>query len=262
MSDIKIALLIFFIYNYSMRIESVQNKKIKEFVKLHTKKGRDEKNLFIVEGHHLIQEALQSSCLKELFILETVQNPFSFPAIECTQSVINKLSSQISNAKMIGVCEKQKNSEKKKKKVIFLDEIQDPGNMGTIIRTAHSFGIEAIYCSKNCVDVYNPKTVQASQGALFHIPVYYCDLYQMVSSYRKDNMKIFATALHQKSIFLQDVSIPDCYGIVFGNEGSGIHQELIEQCDECIKIEMATFESLNVAIAASICMYTFQYQKR
>ena len=104
-----------------MRIESVQNKKIKEFVKLHTKKGRDEKNLFIVEGHHLIQEALQSSCLKELFILETVQNPFSFPAIECTQSVINKLSNQISNAKMIGVCEKQKNSEKKKKKVIFLD---------------------------------------------------------------------------------------------------------------------------------------------
>ncbi len=245
-----------------MKIESVQNKKIKERCKLQTKKERDKTNLFLIEDLHLIQEAIQANCLKELYILEGMQNPVDFEAIECTQAVLNKLSSQVSNSKIIGVCQKPAFSNISSQRVVLCDEIQDPGNLGTIIRTAHSFGLDCIYVSKKTVDVFNQKTIQSSQGALFHMPVLVCDIKEKIKELQTNGNKIYATALHSHSKYLQDIDIPSQYGIVLGNEGNGIQQDIINCCDQCIKIEMETFESLNVAIAGGICMYTFQYTKK
>ncbi|MGM9948074.1 TrmH family RNA methyltransferase [Floccifex sp.] len=244
-----------------MKIESIQNKKIKERAKLHTKKERDKTNLFIIEGFHLIQEALYAHQLEELFILESIENPFDFPCFSCTQSVINKLSNQISNAKMIGVCRKKEFKTTKFKKILFLDDVQDPGNVGTIVRSAYSFGMDAIFASEKCADVYNLKTIQSTQGALFHLPYFVTNLKKEISFFQEKGIPIYATALHQQAEYLQDIIIPDSFGIVVGNEGQGIHKDIIDMCDSCIKIEMNAFESLNVAIAASICMYTFQYKK-
>ena len=244
-----------------MKIESIQNKKIKERTKLHTKKERDKTGLFIIEGYHLVEEAYKANQLEELYILDGLESTFDIPTYECTQSVINKLSNQISNSKIIGVCKKKQNDESIYSKVLFLDEVQDPGNVGTIIRSAYSFGIDCIYLSHNCADVYNLKTIQATQGALFHIPVYTCDLEEKIKLYQDNHIPVYATALHSKSKFLQEIDVPSKYGIVLGNEGQGIKPSIIDQCNECIKIEMEAFESLNVAIAASICIYQFQYKK-
>ena len=245
-----------------MKIESVSNKKIKEYTKLHLKKERDKSNLFLVEGKHMVEEAYKANLLKELFVLENTEPFIDFEMIECTQAVLNKLSNQVSNAKMIGVCTKPKEEiQDAPSSILLLDSVQDPGNVGTLIRTAHSFGIDEIILSKECCDIYNPKTIQSSQGALFYIPIRYANLEEEIPSLQNQGVTVYATALHHKSKSLQDTVKKTPYAILLGNEGQGVKSNLIEMCDACIKIEMDTFESLNVAIAGSICMYTFKYAK-
>ena len=243
-------------------IESVNNKKIKEYTKLHQKKERDKTGLFLVEGQHMIEEAFKAKVLKDLFILENIACPVDFPYETITQPVLNKLSNQNSNSKMIGVCKKIDLKPNKIQQVLLLDHVQDPGNVGTILRTAHSFGIDCIYTSKGCADIYNPKTIQSSQGALFYMPVIQTNLETQIQALQDQGIQVYATALHKKHVALQDVKGNDCYAILLGNEGQGIQKELIEASDVIVKIEMETFESLNVAIAASICMYTFKYNKK
>lgn len=243
-------------------IESVNNKKIKEYAKLQQKKERDRTNLFLVEGEHMVFEAFKAHALKELFILEGIQNPIDFPFETVSQAVLNKLSNQNSNSKMIGVCKKLSLQSLKQNAVLLLDHIQDPGNMGTILRTAHSFGIDCIYTSKGCADIYNPKTIQSSQGALFYIPCIQVELQEEMQILQMNGFEIYATALHKNHENLQSISPNQKYGILLGNEGQGVDPTLIEASDHTVKIEMETFESLNVAIAAAICMYTFKHAKK
>lgn len=238
-------------------IESVNNKKIKEYAKLQLKKERDKQGLFIVEGEHMVIEAIKSNVLQELFLLSEMDNPFDFPCTYANQAVLNKLSSQTSNTKIIGICKKIQKKPVKEERIIMLDTVQDPGNVGTIIRSAYSFGYDCIYLSKGCADIYNPKTIQASQGALFHIPCLQTDLLEKMNQI---DIETYATALTDKHINLQDIQPKHKYAIILGNEGEGIHQNIINAANYTVKIEMDAFESLNVAIAASICMYTFKYK--
>ena len=136
-------------------IQSINNKKIKEYAKLIQKKERDKTNLFLVEGEHMVKEAFNAKALQELFILEGLECPIEFNYETVTQQVLNKLSNQNSNSKMIGVCKKLNLKPKKENSLLLLDNVQDPGNVGTILRTAHSFGIDCIYMSKGCADIYN-----------------------------------------------------------------------------------------------------------
>ena len=163
---------------------------------------------------------------------------------------------------MIGVCKKLSLTPIKEENILLLDNVQDPGNVGTILRTAHSFGIDCIYLSKGCADIYNPKTIQSSQGALFYIPVIQTDLVEEIKNLQTKDIEVYATALHDNHKDLQDIKPNEKYAILVGNEGQGVRKELIDLSDHIVKIEMETFESLNVAIAASICMYTFKYAKR
>lgn len=238
-------------------IESTQNKTIRELTKLHKKKERDKTNLFLVEGQHLVHEAYEAGCLKEVFILQDEKLSLNVPLTYCTKPVLQKLSVQNSQAKIIGLCKKMEWTSHPIHKALFLDDVQDPGNVGTIIRTALAFGIEAVYCSSGCADIYNPKTIQSSQGALFHVPVIYTDLIFTILNFKNNGMNIYATSLHSQSVPLDRVQVPESYGIVLGNEGQGVHPELIELCHQTIKIEMASFESLNVAIAGGILSYYF-----
>lgn len=243
-------------------IQSVNNKKIKEYAKLIQKKERDKTGLFLVEGEHMVKEAFNANTLQELFILENIECPVQFNYETVTQPVLNKLSNQNSNSKMIGVCKKLSLTPIKEENILLLDNVQDPGNVGTILRTAHSFGIDCIYMSKGCADIYNPKTIQSSQGALFFIPVIQTDLIEEIKNLQSKDIEVYATALHDNHKDLQDIKPNEKYAILVGNEGQGVRKELIDLSDHIVKIEMETFESLNVAIAASICMYTFKYAKR
>lgn len=243
-----------------MKIESTQNAAIKALAKLQTKKGRDQAKKFLVEGVHMIEEAASASLLETIYQLDTLP-PLSYgPVIYCSQPVLNKLSAQKSDARYIGVCHFPEPEQRLKgKKWLLLDHLQDPGNLGTLIRSAYSFGLDGILCSPDCADPYSPKTLQSSQGALFHIPVNRMDLHQAVEILHSQNIPVLGAALHQDSIQLHDLSIPAEFAIMIGNEGQGISPSLLDLCDQTVFIEMAQFESLNAAVAGSILMYAFQF---
>ncbi len=239
-------------------IKSLQNQRIKDRAKLLTKKGRDKEALFLVEGMHMVQEAYQANCLKEVYQIDE-EVLFDIDTFICSQDVLNKLSSQKSNTKIIGVCEKRDFQSITPNKTIILDDVQDPGNVGTILRSAYSFGYDQVILSKHCADIYNPKTLQSSQGAIFHIPCSIQKIDTVIEQCQANNIYVYATALHHQHIHLADVKPPKKFAIIFGNEGQGIHPQYIESADSVVQIEMKNFESLNVAMAASIMMYTLQF---
>nr|WP_276906366.1 RNA methyltransferase [Faecalibaculum rodentium] len=181
-------------------------------------------------------------------------------AVECTAPVLNRLSLLDSGARLIGVASfpDQKLPEKPDR-VLLLDGVQDPGNLGTLIRSAVGFGIQLVLCSGDCADPFGPKALQSSQGSVFHVPVIRCRLSAAVEEL-KTRMPVFAAALHHDSISLSSLRISGPWALVLGNEGQGIQEALINQCTETVYIEMDAFESLNVAVAGSILMYCLRYR--
>ena len=140
-------------------------------------------------------------------------------------------------------------------RVLILDDIQDPGNLGTIVRSAVAFNIDTIVLSKNTVDLYNPKVIRATQGMIFHINIIEKNLTEFISNLKKNQYKIFSTnVVNGKSI--KNVEKGEKFAIIVGNEGKGVSNEVNSLCDEFIYIEMNNkCESLNVAVATSIILY-------
>lgn len=241
-------------------IESTQNALIKKRAKLKSKKFRDETGLALIEGEHLVQEAIKHSILKELFIING-DIPFDTDVeiYLCTPEILKKLSSQKSEPKMIGVIEIPQAKTEQLEKVVLLDRIQDPGNFGTIIRSSIAFGIDAIIYNEGTADPYSPKVIQASQGAVFEIPLIKADL----TSFMDENkLTYYATALHQDSVPLSLLKPEKHFGLLMGNEGQGLNADLLDKADTTVEIEMDAFESLNVGVACSICLYDFFIKTR
>lgn len=246
-----------------MELTSINNPRIKGWNKLKEKKYRDREQKFLVEGKHLVEEAYRAGWLQTLIVRQGMNVPkhITIPVYEVTDEILERLSTLDSGESVMGVCAipADMNIHKDQTSWVLLDGIQDPGNMGTIIRTALAFGIQSVVLSNDCVDVYHEKVIRATQGAIFHLPLLRTNLMEMIATLHNDHIPVFATAL-QDAAALQQVSVPDRYALVFGNEGNGIRQAVLAQCDRRIKIEMAAFESLNVAVAAGIGMYYFQHQ--
>lgn len=242
-----------------MEINSMSNAKVKKWMKYHTKKYRDEDRMFLIEGEHLVEEALNANVLDSLIIRKGKENKFIFDrnVYEVSDDVMNKLSKNISSVDYIGVCKQIDLHNDKMNKIIILDEVQDPGNVGTILRTAYSFGYDAVYMSNGCADIYNEKVIRSTQGALFHLPIYRKDLKEEIAFLKENNVKVLATSL-RNALPLSTYSKEEKVALIFGNEGQGVKDEIIDLCSSSIKIEMEAFESLNVAVAAGICMYYFK----
>lgn len=246
-----------------MEIISLQNAKVKQWAKYKEKKYRDEYQQFLIEGEHMIQEGQRAGCIVCILLEEQHENPFStLPTYVVTKDILRKLSSNVSGTWIMAVCDfVSKDRMPIGNKMIVLDNVQDPGNVGTMIRSALSFGYDSVLLSDQGVDMYNPKLIRATQGAMFHIPIIQGNIVTMLQELKKQNVLIYATAL-QGAIPLQEVTKEtETFALVFGNEGSGISQEVNVMSDYRMYIEMACFESLNVAIAAAICMYEFQYRR-
>lgn len=232
-------------------ITSLTNNKVKNWLKLRHVKYRNKFKKFIVEEEHVISEAIKTNNLETLILLEGVNNDFNFSNVEVvSEDVMKKLSANISLNKMIGIANVPQNSLESNR-ILLLDDIQIPGNMGTILRTAHSFGYRKIFVSKGCVDVYNDKVIKASQGAIFYLDIEECSLLKVAEN---SAFPIYATGF-ENSIPLDNVVVSDKLGIIVGNEGSGVAPELIAKSHQTIQIPVKQFDSLNVAIAAAICMY-------
>ncbi len=238
-----------------MVITSVNNNKIKDINKLKDKKYRDSSNSFLVEGEHLVIEAYREDLIKELIVLDDSDFILDgIPTIKVSSEVMKKLSSMDSYPSVIGVANKIKEKELGDS-ILMLDDIQDPGNLGTIIRSSAAFGIDTIVVSPKTVDIYNIKVLRATQGMLFHINIIVRELDSFITKLKQDNYKIYGTKV-DKGVNIKDISINNKYALVMGNEGKGISDNVSKLCDEYLYIKTNdNVESLNVGVATSILLY-------
>lgn len=237
-----------------MLYTSVDNSKIKDIRKLNQKKYRDKKNMFLIEGDHIVLEAYKTGNLKELILEKDTLFPLNVDTMYVTNNIINYISNLETPCNIMGICQKLDEKELGNR-ILILDEIQDPGNLGTIIRSAVAFNFDTIILGNNTVDLYNPKVIRASQGMLFHINIITRDLLTFIPELKDMEYKIYGTKVtHGENI--KKVAKEDKFAIIMGNEGNGVSEEVLELCDSFVYIEMNDVcESLNVGVAASIILY-------
>lgn len=239
-----------------MVYSSVENQKIKGIKKLNNKKYRDLTNKFLVEGDHLVIEAYKKGYLEELILEENMIFPLDIKTSYVTRSVIKYITDLETPPNIIGICKKI-NEQEIGSKVLILDDIQDPGNLGTIIRSSVAFNIDTIILSNNSVDLYNSKVIRATQGLIFHINIIRRDLKEEIPLLKSLGYTIFGTNV-EDGIELKNIEKPDKYAIIMGNEGNGVSDCVNKLCDKFIYIKMNdACESLNVGVATSVILYEF-----
>lgn len=231
------------------------NDKIKNIKKLNMKKYRDKENLFLVEGEHLVLEAYKKGKIKELILEQDMVLPLDVETMYVTNDIINYISELDTPQNIMAVCNKLDENAELGDRILILDNIQDPGNLGTIIRSAVAFNIDTIILSNDTVDLYNPKVVRATQGLMFHINIIKKELLEIIPKLKEDDYKILSTNVnHGKS--LKTLEKNKKFAIIMGNEGNGVKEEVEELCDEFLYIDMnEACESLNVGVATSIILY-------
>lgn len=237
-------------------ITSASNNTIKALIKLKQKKYRDETGYYLVEGEHLVEEAMKAKQVECLISTKDITS--DLPIIVVSNEVMSKLSFTKSPQSIMAKCKIRK--EKKLidgKRYLILDDLQDPGNIGTLIRTALAFSIDQVILSNNCVDLYNDKLLRSMQGANFHISCIYDDLKTVISTLKKNNVKIIGSAL-ENGQDIKQIKISEKMAFIVGNEGNGMNKDILQECDYVGYIPINTIESLNVAIAGSIMMYHFK----
>ena len=241
--------------------------KIKYIHSLELKKNRKEEHAFVAEGHKLVGDLLGHFPCKLLVAtrawLERNPGMKADEIIEVTQEELTRASLQKAPQEVLAVFEQptyeMDASVVSQKLCLALDDVQDPGNLGTIIRLADWFGIEHIFCSQGTVDVYNPKTIQATMGALARVKLHYCHLPSFIASLK--DTPVYGTFLDGENMYGKNLSEHGL--IVMGNEGSGISDEVGKLVNERLYIpnyppQRETSESLNVAIATSVICAEFR----
>ncbi len=249
-------------------INSRNNLEIIEVSKLKQKKHRDLTGNYLIEGIKLVKEALNNNAdILKIYlipsILKKIEIPASIKIVEVNEKVLNKISSQKNPEGIVAVVKKNDVLPNRSSKILVLDNIQNPGNLGTIIRTADAAGFDSVYCSSNCVDLYNDKTIRATMGSLFHIPVLINqDLSIVLKDLKNKSFEVIATVLDGEDLYLNRVIVPEKLALLFGNESHGIRNDLLDYCTKKIKLPIfGKAESLNVSVAAGIFMYAYSDQK-
>lgn len=242
-------------------IESLDNPLIKTLLKLHKRKYRDLYQQFLVEGFHLVMEALKQN---KLFMILTTKeladqfNDFS-NVIIVPEKIIHKLSTTTSPQGVIGVCNFNEIKEEQNfDLVVLLDQIKDPSNLGAIIRSCVAFGVQTLYLSNDSVDIYNDKVIRASQGAIFYLNIVNTNLELVISQLKVDGFKLYGTLFKVAKTSLNNLKFNDKVALLLGNEAHGISSSLWNLIDENFCIPISTnIESLNVAHSLSISLYEF-----
>lgn len=237
-----------------MLYTSIENSKIKDIKKLNQKKYRDKQNMFLIESKHLVLEAYKTGYLKTLILEQNEIFPLDIETMYVTNDIINYIGDTETPQTIMGICDKLKSSEELGNRILVLDNIQDPGNMGTIIRSAVAFNIDTIILGDGCVDIYNPKVVRSSQGMIFHINILKKNLLEFIPTIKKEYQIVGTKVTHGKDIKTLEKNEKLC--IIMGNEGNGVSEEVLELCDDFVYIPMSDIcESLNVGVATSILLY-------
>lgn len=229
-----------------MLITSLDNPKIKYLSKLNQSKFRKSEKKFLVEGKHLVLEAKRQNVLLEAFSIEEKDG---YTGI--TPQIMKKITNTDTVVTEIGLCKMLEKNELSNK-LLLLDGVQDPGNMGALMRSAKAFGFSTIILGDGCCDIYNDKVVRASQGAIFKLNFIQANLKEFIMKH--DEYKIYGTNV-VNGMPVEDVESKEKIGIVLGNEGNGIKEETKTAIKKNIYIPMEDTESLNVAVAGGILMY-------
>lgn len=237
-----------------MIITSLNNPTIKEISKLKNKKYRDLTNTYLVEGEHLVEEAYKNNILTKIILLEDTICNYDIEKIYVTKEVMKKLTELDTPNKIIGIVKKN-TPLPIGNKILILDNIQNPGNLGTIIRSSVAFDIDTIVLSPNTVDIYNPKVIRSTQGMIFYTNIITLELKEFINEIKTKNYTIFGTNVRNgKNI--KEITLPEKFALVLGNEGQGVSKEIESLCDDNIYIKMSSkCESLNVSVATSILLY-------
>lgn len=238
----------------------LSNTDIKLYSSLKHKKFRLEHQLFLVEGHKTIEELLKSNLkVKAILGIEERLKQSACLGMECSEVVNVKTLERVSNMKsasdIIAVVHiPKKNKAESIGRSILIDDIQDPGNLGTIIRTAHWFGFNQVVCSENSVDIYNHKVIQSSMGAVFKLKVSYSNLETIIPEMQTEGLRVLGTFMEGESIYKFNFTDQDVF--ILGNEGKGISKKIERIIDK--KISIPNFskgdatESLNISIAGAV----------
>ena len=234
-------------------INSLNNERVKRWTSLNDKKYQEHEGLFLIEGEHLVEEDFKSGHLVETIVLDGSNYDYENVSY-VSEAVMKKITNLTNVPKIIGVSKKIQPKDFNGNMVI-LDRVADPGNLGTIIRSAVAFGIDTIVLGKGSVSVYNPKVVRATEGLLFHINIIEADLEEFIPKIKENGYKIFVTdVLNGNSLY--EEKFDGLCAIVMGNEGVGVNEDIKALRDEALYIPIdKTCESLNVGVATSIILY-------
>lgn len=252
------------------RITSINNPKVKYWDGLKSKKGREKEKFFLIEGTKLIAEAIQANYHIEDIIIEeaSVQlkiiqqllkdNGINIPITMVSKQVVNKLAETETPQGVFAVLRKKEinlDNILKKQFLLLLDEIQDPGNLGTIIRSADASGVGAIILGKGTVDLYNSKVVRSAMGSIFHMAIIEADLDSLIPMLQQNRFKIIGSSPYASDSFF-DVDLTGKSAILIGNEAKGLAKARMETVDQMVNIPIkGGAESLNAAVATALLLY-------
>lgn len=241
-------------------ITSVKNEMVKEWRKLKQKKERDRQEKFMIEGFHLIEEAHKSEWEIVALIheehIEIEKSLLQYPLYTVSDNVMAAITETKTPQGIAAVVKKRNVQDSLSNKALLIDEVQDPGNVGTMIRTADAAGFDTVILGKGTVDLYNDKVIRATQGSIFHLNIMQADLIKEMEKLQANGIPIWSTGLAQAKPY-QQVEKPDRIAIVVGNEGAGgVSKEIMDKASENVVIPIhGKAESLNVSVAAAILMY-------
>lgn len=234
-------------------ITSLTNEKVKHYTKLNQKKYRDKSGEFLITDQSLLKYAKENNLLKVLItsLVDTEEKG----VLSVTKEIALKISNGLTDSE-IGVMNKLDYSFKDEyKKLIILDNLQDPLNLGMILNLVDVLKYDAVIASLTTTDLYNEKVMKKAKSSFLNVPFIKCDLVPFINNIKEKGYSVYSTGLRNESKELKEVTVYEKLALVMGNEGSGVTDEVFNLSDEIIKIDMYNIDSLNVATASAISMF-------
>lgn len=245
---------------FGMVITSSDNPKIVQAAKLFQKKYRDRTGCYIIEGVRLVSDAIKHGAkVREIFVQESAANAIPFDDVTVvSDKVFSKLCETVNSQGVVAVVEKPERAFSPCGNSLILDGLQDPGNVGTLIRTAAACGFTDVFAA-NCVDLYSPKVIRSAMSAHFCVALHETDVESVFAALK--GVPIVAADMHGDNLFETQLCQP--VAVALGNEGNGLSQYVRDNVSKTVSLPMANdFESLNVAVAGSVIMYRIFSQNK
>ncbi len=230
-------------------ITSKNNERVKFAYSLKEKKRREESRLFLAETKKSLEMAIKNNVVTEVFTTEYLDIPEDIPQNLVNEEILKKLSSNVNPEGVVFIAKMESKEVNNPSKILYLDGVSDPGNMGTLLRTALAFNYDLVVCSEDCVSIYNEKVINSSKGAIFEIPVKTAKLKEF-----KLTHTILVSNLSKTAVDFNKIEVPEKFVLVLGNESHGVAPHNIKIAMQEIIIPIQNIDSLNVAVAGGILM--------